>query len=119
MITCPLCQQPVYKVDEDPTTRVAVQEDETVDFFCDTYVNVANGRRWGHYFCSGLTYEALIPPFVITLYGDSKLLKVRRIRLVPMTYPAQVISPIYEASNGDFEKFIKLCRRFNNLKVFS
>lgn len=122
MITCPFCQKLVLRSqDERDTNAFLSEEDQTTDFFCPTYVDVAQGRRWCHFDRKTLPagyvrYEAVIPPFDFLWYPGINLVKVEQFKFL---HPEDCESQqIYHDQATTLDEFIQICNRFKNLRVF-
>ena len=122
MITCPFCHKPVHLSNDGRDTTTLMTEGQTDDFYCPTYVDITDGRRWCHY--SRQTrqgwypeYTAIIPPFRID-YTETKGVSVVLIKTHEGTDLA-TFSPVYEDTiNPTFDKFIQLYSRFKILRAF-
>jgi hypothetical protein len=124
MITCPFCQKPVHRSQDERDTNTNLSEgDLTSDFYCPTYVDVAPGRRWCHYDRKTLPtgyirYEVVIPPFDFIWYPGIKLVKIEQFKFILDPEDCET-QQIYHDHATTLEEFVHICNRFKNLRVFS
>lgn len=124
MITCPICKELV----KDPIDQKNVADGYTKDFYCPTYVHVAEGRRWGHYnrhldtLADGIVlhtiYTAIVPPFKIE-WTDELDLRVDRFTFLDKTANSIRYERICTYTQADFEEFLRFIPRFQKLRLFS
>ncbi len=123
MIICPLCQKPVHLSKDERDTSTYLTENDTSDFYCNTYVDVHEGVRWAHYVrrhvttSTELKYIAIIPPFEIWWTDQEQYLLVRQFNIDKQDFRFNKI--IYEEENVPFEKLQDIYQRFTNLRAFS
>ncbi len=123
MIQCPICKELV----KEPISQKHVEDDFIDDFYCPTYVQVAEGRRWCHYqrrrennadIHLHEIYTAVIPPFKIE-WTDERDLKVDRFTYLDRTATSIRYERIYTSYSADFEDFLRFIPRFQKLILFS
>lgn len=120
MITCPFCGKPVHLSKDERDTNSHVVEETDDDYYCPTYVDVAEGRRWCHYYrkSKGAMHCAIIPPFEICWIKDSSLSVYQFIIHSDEDHSGRDF-PIYQTGPVDFQTFLDIYHRFKNLKAFS
>lgn len=123
MIICPICQTPV----KDPIDQKNVNDDFKDDFYCPTYVYVAEGRRWCHFQRNldnnadiqlHAIYTAIVPPFKIR-WTDELDLVVDKFTYLDRTAESIRYERIFTSYNSPYEEFLRFIPRFQKLKLFS
>jgi hypothetical protein len=108
---------------DERDTNTFLTEDATDDFYCPTFVDVAKGSRWCHYYRNKrqgwhTIYVAIIPPFRIS-YTENRELTVSIINFQNVITGLAIFDKIYEhPDEPTFDNFIKLYYRFKDLRVF-
>jgi len=122
MITCPLCHRHVHLDNDGRDTSTLLTDKDTSDFYCPTYVDVTDGRRWCHYTRRHITgstelkYIAIIPPFEIWWTDQEHYLLVRQFNIDKDDFRFNKI--IYEEENVSFDKLEAIYQRFTILRPF-
>lgn len=120
MITCPFCGKPVYRAHDERDTNSMLELGSAENFYCPTYVDMAQGVRWCHYQRTSnpyAHYSAVIPPFLILWKLDGSI-QVSQINKYDIDHVTESYL-IYETKTDDFNEFIHICNRFKNLVAFS
>jgi hypothetical protein len=125
MITCPFCNKLVNldnTVHRANAPIINLEDNATDDFWCPTNVETYNDFWWCHY--SRVTtqggypmYEAIVPPFDIRWWDGENRILVRQFGIDPTDF--RIHRLIYEAYYTDYNGFLTMCERFQNLRVFS
>ena len=121
MITCPICQKEVleiYTSGERSRVLQQIPEESGQDFNCPTLVQTNDiflephyGRRTNQG-CHP-EYIALVMPFsVIWTEGRNKI-------EVTLWHVPPVSGEICYQGEGDYQEFIKIAKKFNNLRAFA
>jgi hypothetical protein len=123
MITCPFCQQPVISLHHEPQQVDSLKylsDGDHSNFYCSTKVDIIKMTEWPHYQRGGYVgheihghwYQALVPPFRITWWDKNNFIKVQQ-------FGGQSFTSTYEKFDTDWEGFLKICQRFQNLRAFA
>lgn len=119
MKKCPLCQKLLRNLED-----TCYLGDEYIgQFKCQTKVHIIQYFADEHYICnypffddkSHLIYNALVPPFSLSF----NLNKMTVCKFSGNTLSSYSESIIYQQDNATIDDFIRLCLRYQNLKVFS
>jgi len=121
MITCPLCQQPVYLDDARADEPITLEDTDTDDFHCNNRVEVFAGIKWRHYHRRTQQgwypeYYAQIPPFRVHWVEDRELIVERLTHIAVSSIHSETIQRVEKAN---FQDFLHLIERVKILVPFS